>query len=1751
MMRNYFSGKQNRNTRRGIALLLALFLVITSLGPIALPSAAVAEEGGQIETFDWSRYPNIPLDNWLSYMPDDMPISRINMLASHDSGCFRPISLSEIPNIFSGLSDEMRAAIKAALSATSISRWLSRTQEGSITWQLEHGARVFDVRGGYFEVNSETDPYDLWINHKVPMLNEKGRLYKMREVLDEIDTFLKRHPQETVVVNMGHEGFNIPYVTDWMTAAKNLVRSLCWDIWAEYPRFKCYTPADQSGERHYAPTLREARGKCIVLCAYDDPVTAYENNWDVTLDDKFNYVTKFFKDHNGEEGQSVFSNIGGQYKADLFRDDGYRNEDIKAGNLKDPQVKIVNYTANKPVGATPEKVADKVKKTFTDNYFLPEIRYGWIGQDFIGSIKWPDPVKGIIYSNIGCTNYYNTIDLSGCSYPTELEPSDFSLIGFYGEAEQAFELQNYKTVIEEDENDANKLHVSILGLPLYAPTGVRYDYQLTLKNNLFRLDIQDHAINTGYTVRDGKWCGQSITEKAKICTNETAFPLEIQYVVDSDYSYTEPTDHKSFFFACNGGMFFKRTTASGKVEQVVVKDPYAANDAIHLTDFKLHENAGGNYYATSMVNLPAKSQRGEEYTYTLEKVLFRNGMMDAGEWYYKSELVPGTDDQPRAIIYVYNKYNDKEVPGTIHWWDGGNTYATRENALAPISRHLDDAILPLGISKITEKTTNRDLKNSFDTISTENNTTTFSNFTRKYDGYNLEYDCTYEYRDSYLDGYYKKMNADGADKNDLTLALCGKADLTVVWNGEVPGGITKRIVSLTPQTSQEYQFKADISSQTTSGDAKVWTSEEQMIPLYFDETEPVEFRINTTGLEVEDFVCTTGIICDEDENGIPIRHFMLYYDDMAEKTPIAGNITWIDGEPGLNHDNDNRKIQIIPFVDGQEGDPADISEMEWYGNHYYIVLPSYTEEGKAITYEARMPAVSDYQMEQSPSTYDIKYTKVVDVVPVGNLYSTNLFNQYPESVKLYRNGEEVPSAEYYRGFTEQPIANDNNVMYAYDIMFDCPLGGVVVEHKEPSFNEDTLIWSVPINCYVTAEDCQIPVKLNMEGDGASENFEFTLLGTTDEGEISDSLLLTANTSGYLTIPAKELLQTKQPYEFLVYQEEGGTAGMDYDDHISLVEVNVSFEGDERQKLTMQWLDEEEQAASASVFTNTNTYGKKLALFEDEAGTVLDQVIFTPGETPSTSVVPNKKGTEEYSYVFKSWKNTETTEEDLKKAPGWDKENISVYKPVFEKVDKYKTATFVDEDGTTVLGTQQTRYGKVPEYKGGKPTKPSDREYDYEFIGWNPELAPITADTTYQAKYEAEPIRYEFTKGDGSIYQKGSRQGLEFRLNGPANCVKDVLLGFESIEVKILPAEDGSTRFVLPPAQLDALEAGDHLIMVNYQNGTMPAAYFTIEEKPTPSGGGQGAAITMKTVEFSLVDEDGTLIGGADLHVEGKYNLFNEDWTSEEGTVHKIVLRQGTYRMVVDNAPNEEMNGQSLEFRISSSGQLFIITNGEEQEVESIVMGNALVVTSRDITPETVENPETAPTDDTNCPLDAFSDLDKTEWYHDGIHYCLENGLMKGMSKTVFAPGTTITRAMIVAILCRLEGEPEFTNDNVFTDVESGSWYEKAVAWANSQGIVRGYGDGTFGPDDPVTREQLALILYKYAQYKEKGFTGGWVFLLDLVDRASISEWADEAVHWCSMKGIISGKEGKVFDPQGNATRAEAASMIQRFCKVMK
>ena len=176
----------------------------------------------------------------------------------------------------------------------------------------------------------------------------------------------------------------------------------------------------------------------------------------------------------------------------------------------------------------------------------------------------------------------------------------------------------------------------------------------------------------------------------------------------------------------------------------------------------------------------------------------------------------------------------------------------------------------------------------------------------------------------------------------------------------------------------------------------------------------------------------------------------------------------------------------------------------------------------------------------------------------------------------------------------------------------------------------------------------------------------------------------------------------------------------------------------------------------------------------------------------------------------------------------------------------------------------------------------------------------------------------------------------------------------------------------------------------------------------------------------------------------------------------------------------------------------------------------------------------------------FTDVSTSDWFYDDVAFVYKNGLFSGTDSRSFSPNASMTRAMLVTVLYRLEGEPTVTGRSSFTDVRSGAYYEKAVIWAAANGIVTGTDSTSFSPGAKVTREQLAAILYRYAQYRKLD-TDASAKLNSFTDADSVSAYASEALGWAVSEGLINGASGKLM-PKGDATRAQVAAILHRFVK---
>ena len=256
-----------------------------------------------------------------------------------------------------------------------------------------------------------------------------------------------------------------------------------------------------------------------------------------------------------------------------------------------------------------------------------------------------------------------------------------------------------------------------------------------------------------------------------------------------------------------------------------------------------------------------------------------------------------------------------------------------------------------------------------------------------------------------------------------------------------------------------------------------------------------------------------------------------------------------------------------------------------------------------------------------------------------------------------------------------------------------------------------------------------------------------------------------------------------------------------------------------------------------------------------------------------------------------------------------------------------------------------------------------------------------------------------------------------------------------------------------------------------------------------------------------------------------------------------------------NRPDASVSGAGGKVSASSNGTVTITpdegyeiakitVNGKEVDIPSngkltgLDKNDKVIVTFTKVTEEPAPAPEI---------IGSFEDVPANAWYADAVQYALDNGMMNGVSDTSFAPNSTTTRGMIVTMLHRMEDEPAAAASG-FEDVASGAYYADAVDWAAANGIVNGVSDTAFAPDNAITREQMAAILYRYAEYKGYDvFTGG-MSLSEYTDASQISAYATTAMQWANENGLITGVTDTTLEPQGSATRAQVATILMRFCE---
>ena len=290
-------------------------------------------------------------------------------------------------------------------------------------------------------------------------------------------------------------------------------------------------------------------------------------------------------------------------------------------------------------------------------------------------------------------------------------------------------------------------------------------------------------------------------------------------------------------------------------------------------------------------------------------------------------------------------------------------------------------------------------------------------------------------------------------------------------------------------------------------------------------------------------------------------------------------------------------------------------------------------------------------------------------------------------------------------------------------------------------------------------------------------------------------------------------------------------------------------------------------------------------------------------------------------------------------------------------------------------------------------------------------------------------------------------------------------------------------------------------------------------------------------------------GGGSHRYDGYITIINpkngsvsvsDDWADEDQKITLTITPDKGYvvdKIEIVDAEGDKIDAKKVEdedneytFRVANCDVTVTVTFKEEGKTT------------------TEDKEETDETEETTTPETiTFSDVKESDWFYKGVSYVVENGMMNGVGDNQFAPNAPLTREMLAVVLYNMEKQPESTGVNPFADVKADMWYTDAIVWANANGIVAGYDDSTFGLGDSITREQLAAILYRYAQLKGYDVTEK-ADLTGYTDSASISSYAVEAMQWANANGIVNGMTETTLAPQGTATRAQVATMLMNFCE---
>ncbi|HHV04062.1 MAG TPA: hypothetical protein GXX64_09210, partial [Bacteroidales bacterium] len=434
---------------------------------------------------------------------------------------------------------------------------------------------------------------------------------------------------------------------------------------------------------------------------------------------------------------------------------------------------------------------------------------------------------------------------------------------------------------------------------------------------------------------------------------------------------------------------------------------------------------------------------------------------------------------------------------------------------------------------------------------------------------------------------------------------------------------------------------------------------------------------------------------------------------------------------------------------------------------------------------------------------------------------------------------------------------------------------------------------------------------------------------------------------------------------------------------------------------------------------------------------------------------------------------------------------------------------------------------------------------YTFTGWTSSDVTITgassknASFTMPAKAVTVTAKWSYSGGggggggssststiqptvpaaNGSIQVNYTASGGTAVLTLPGSKVDEIIARSKDGEVDIdLSKMGGVTSAELPKTALTAINEAGVDVTVKF-----PAGSITLKKDATVSIVGQAEGGSLKlelkqVAKGSLTDEQKEAVKSNDLVLDINISSGTKKISSFDGTLSITVPYSGPQPVAV--------------WHLNDKGELEkLFCTFVDGTVSFNLDHLSLYVVGQD-----------------TAWVNPFADVKESDWFYGSVEYAFKNGLMVGTSDTTFSPYKNTTRGMIVTILHRLEGRPKSDAANAFTDVGADKYYTDAVAWARDNIIVSGYGNGMFGPEDSVTREQMAVILMNYAKYKGYDISMK-ADLSKFADGESISPWAKDAMSWANAEGLIQGS-GSQLMPVDNALRCQVAAILQRFIETI-